>query len=83
MLLKLESYLYVAEDLKRLLVDVCFIHLVRDPRAVTSSMLQTDVPEKPGFKMARGSIWYAAVHWRDYLEGVAALKRQDVVIELS
>lgn len=80
-LLKLESLLYVAADIEAAFTRPAFFHLVRDPRAVASSMLRTPVPEKPGFTMARGSIWYAATHWRRYVAAVDDLAQSRAVTE--
>ena len=81
-LFKLESLLYTRTALYRIFPDAVTIHILRDPRAVASSMLRTPVPEKPGFTMARGSLLYAARHWRTYIATVDALARERPVAEV-
>jgi hypothetical protein len=80
MILKLEPYIGFIPELDTALTKPLLIHALRDPRAVARSMLATPVPEKPGFDMARGSILYAARHWRDYMRRIDRLAvTRDVV----
>lgn len=72
-LIKHEAFAWIAPFMAEALGDVRFLHIVRDPRAVALSMRRTPVPEKPGFDMARGSLLYAARHWRGYMRRVRAL----------
>jgi hypothetical protein len=80
--LKLESLAYLVEAIDIAFPDADFIHVVRDPRAVVNSMRRTPVPEKPGFDMARGSIVFAARHWRDYQRRVAGIAQTRPVLQL-
>jgi hypothetical protein len=72
-ILKLGSLIYYHRQVHDALSSLRFIHLVRDPRSVSSSMLLSEIPEKPGFNMARGSILFAARDWRDYVNLVRAI----------
>jgi hypothetical protein len=60
---KLEPYVDFVPELDTLFDTPVLIHALRDPRATVSSMLNTPVPGKPGFDMARGSAVWAARHW--------------------
>lgn len=73
MILKLESYLPFVAELDSAFGEPVLIHAIRDPRAVARSMRATPVSGKPGFDMARGSLFYPARHWRDYVARVAAI----------
>lgn len=73
MILKLEPYVAFIPELDAAFGVPLLIHALRDPRAVARSMRATPVPEKPGFDMARGSILYAARHWRDHARRVEAI----------
>jgi hypothetical protein len=80
MILKLESYLPFIAALDDAFNHPVLIHAIRDPRAVARSMRATPVPEKPGFDMARGSLFYPARHWRDYVARVATIAARRPVI---
>ncbi len=82
MILKLEPYVGFIPELDAALNTPLLIHALRDPRAVARSMLATQVPEKPGFDMARGSILYAARHWRDYIRRVDQLAASRGVVTI-
>lgn len=79
-LIKHEKLVHLADAIPGIIAQPRFLHIIRDPRAVASSMFRTPVPEKPGFDMARGSLLYAARHWRDYLRRVDRLARQHPVL---
>lgn len=77
LILKLEPYVAFIPELDAAFGTPVLIHALRDPRAVARSMRATPVPEKPGFDMARGSLYYAARHWRDHwcrIEAIAAYR---------
>ncbi|WP_416357047.1 sulfotransferase [Aureimonas phyllosphaerae] len=82
-LFKLETLLGMAGALVNAFPGIKFIHVVRDPRAVASSMLRTPVPEKPGFDMARGSAVHAARHWRRYIRQVETLAGSAPVLTIG
>lgn len=64
---KLNSFIYFRDHLAQALPGLVYIHIVRDPRAVVNSMLKTQITEKAGFDMARGSAVYASKEWRRYV----------------
>jgi hypothetical protein len=80
--IKHEKLAYLLDAIHAALPQVRYLHIVRDPRAVANSMLNTPVPEKPGFNMARGSILYPARHWRDYIRRLTNWGAVHPVIEV-
>jgi hypothetical protein len=77
--LKLGVLIYFSLQMRRIFADLKFIHIARDPRSVCNSMLKSELPEKPGFDMARGSIVFAAREWRSYVNLVRAIERDHPV----
>ena len=80
--IKHEKLAYLLETVEAALPQVRYLHIVRDPRAVANSMLNTPVPEKPGFNMGRGSILYPARHWRHYIKRLKDWAASHPVIEI-
>ncbi|WP_296219239.1 sulfotransferase [uncultured Sphingomonas sp.] len=80
--IKHEKLAYLLETIEAAIPQVRYFHVVRDPRAVANSMLNTPVPEKPGFNMARGSILYPARHWRHYIKRLADWGASHPVVEI-
>lgn len=80
--IKHEKLAYLLDTIEAAMPQVRFLHVVRDPRAVANSMLNTPVPEKPGFNMARGSILYPALHWRDYIRRLKQWAKTHPVVEV-
>ena len=72
---KFETLLYLHDEVLEAFPGLKTIHLVRDPRAVVGSMLRSDLPEKPGFNMARNSVVFAARHWRNYVRRASDVGR--------
>ncbi|WBH16838.1 sulfotransferase [Sphingomonas radiodurans] len=73
LILKLEPYVAFVPELDAAFDTPLLIHALRDLRAVARSMRATPVPEKPGFDMARGSLLYAARHWRNHCRRIEAI----------
>lgn len=80
--LKLERFADHPSLLASALRDPLIVHLVRDPRAVVSSMMRAPVPEKPGFTMARDDVLFAARYWRDYVRKVGAAAERRPVMQV-
>lgn len=79
---KFETLLYLHDEVLEAFSGLKTIHLVRDPRAVVGSMLRSDLPEKPGFNMARNSLIFAARHWRSYVRRASAVGRAHSVLTI-
>lgn len=58
--------------------DVAFIKIVRDPRAVTYSKINTPRPYVAGENMAWGGVALAALRWRQYVREMFALQTSNV-----
>lgn len=67
---KLNGLISYIPDLTDSFAELSVLHIFRDPRAVVNSMLRSEVPEKPGFNMARGSAVSAAREWRAYVRRI-------------
>lgn len=79
---KFETLLYLHDEVLKAFPGLKTIHLVRDPRAVVGSMLRSDLPEKPGFNMARNSLIFAARHWRNYVRRATAVGRAQSLLTI-
>ncbi|CAO4167588.1 Sulfotransferase [Methylorubrum aminovorans] len=79
---KFETLLYLHDEVLEAFSGLKTIHLVRDPRAVVGSMLRSDLPEKPGFNMARNSLIFAARHWRSYVRRASAVGRAQSLLTI-
>jgi len=64
-----------AFELQRLFSDVGFLHVVRDPRAVTSSLLRAIGPYS-NQNLGRNDPVYCALAWRSYVHRVQLLARR-------
>jgi hypothetical protein len=81
-LIKFGDMVYFWDELVLMFPGIRFLHIIRDPRAVVSSMIRSELPEKKGFNMARNSIIFAARTWCTQQSLVEKLKQFNDVLEV-
>lgn len=80
---KFETLIYLYDDVIQVFPNIKIIHLVRDPRAVVNSMLRSNIPEKPGFNMARNSVVFSSKHWRHYVQKMSLIEQERPVLTIQ
>ena len=66
-LLKRGSYFYLQRDIRAIFPEARFIHIIRDPRAVVSSLMRTPNVYMKGVSLGR-DVYHVARAWRRYCE---------------
>lgn len=73
---KLSQLLKVSTAIFNAIDNPLFVHIYRDPRAVTNSALQSRNPYSPKELLYRGDPWYVAQLWCRYISDIKKLSER-------
>jgi hypothetical protein len=82
-LIKLGSVVYIADQLATLFPEAMYLHVYRDPRAVTSSLIRHVRPYFPEQKMGRGDPVFISREYKRVVRAVRELAGRAPVLDVQ